>query len=102
MSILCKRQLAVAGIVMACALATGCPPPQVVDAPASGLAISSTVLDLSPPGDGKVAVVVQFFQAGKFVQLADSNTVTCNGVMLSWNGLGYAERVPVVAAGGHL
>ena len=78
-----------------------CPPPAVVDEPASNLTIKISVLDIeSPPSDGKVAMVVQFFSGGKYVQLAANATVTCNGINLPLGGLGYAERVPLVGPGG--
>lgn len=81
--------------------AHGCGPPVVLDVAASGLEIQPAVLDLeATPSDGKVPVIVQFFQSGTFVQLATTNSVACNGVVLTWNGLGYAERVPIVAPGG--
>jgi hypothetical protein len=76
---------------------------EIVDVAASELAIRPSIIDSDPaPSDGKVPVVVQFTRGNAFVQLAASNTVTCNGVALSWNGLGYAERVPIVPAGGSL
>lgn len=90
------------GVVIVAGMA-GCPPPAVVDVPATQLVIQPTVIDVDPhPSDGKVPVIVTFQQAGKPVQLAGSNTVTCNGVALTWNGLGYAARVPIVTAGGDL
>jgi hypothetical protein len=89
------------GVVVAGA--AGCPPPSVVDLPAAQLVIQPTIIDVDAhPSDGKVPVIVAFQQAGKAVQLASSNTVTCNGVALIWNGLGYAARVPIVASGGDL
>jgi hypothetical protein len=79
----------------------GCPPPPVVDVPAAQLVIQPTILDVEPsPPDGKVPVIVTFQQAGKPVQLGGASSVACNGVALTWNGLGYAARVPIVAAGG--
>ena len=78
-----------------------CPPPAVVDEPASNLTATVTVVDVDEtPSDGKVPIVIQFFKAGKYVQLASGATVTCNGVNLPLGGLGYAERVPIVAPGG--
>jgi hypothetical protein len=73
----------------------------VVDLPASDLDVKIAVLDTSQtPSDGKVPIVVQFVNAGRFVQLASNAAVTCNGVAMSFNGLGYAARVPLVAVGG--
>ena len=81
----------------------GCPPPAVVDVAASALVIQPSIIDVDPsPSDGKVPVIVAFLQGGKSVQLASSNTVTCNGVTLAWSGIGYGGRVPIVAAGGDL
>jgi hypothetical protein len=50
--------------------------------------------------DNKVPVFMQFFFGGKYVKLASNAVVTCNGVTLTDNGLGFAERVPIVAPGG--
>lgn len=78
-----------------------CNPPATVDLAASDLDVKITVIDTDKnPSDHKVPIVMQFFTNGKFVQLASNATVTCNGVALSWNGLGYAQRVPIVATGG--
>ena len=80
-----------------------CKPAAVSDAAAPELEIKPAIIDVDPaPADGKVPVVVQFYDGGAFVQLGATSSVTCNGVALSWNGLGYAERVPIVAAGGNL
>jgi len=78
-----------------------CPPPSVVDEPASNLSATLTVVDITEsPSDGKVPIIMQFFKNGKYVQLASNITVSCNGVNLPLGGLGYAERVPLVATGG--
>jgi len=78
-----------------------CNPPPTVDLAAVDLDVTITVIDTERnPSDHKVPIVVQFFSHGKFVQLATSASVRCNGVVLAWNGLGYAERVPQVAPGG--
>ncbi len=78
-----------------------CPPPAVVDEPASNLSATVTIVDTEEtPSDGKVPIIIQFFKNGTYVQLAGSAAVTCNGVNLPLGGLGYAERVPIVAAGG--
>jgi hypothetical protein len=83
------------------ALVAGCPPPAVVDVPASGLRIELTVIDVTPsPSDGKVPVLAVFQQGGAAVQIASSASISCQGVNLPWNGLAYAERVPIVPAGG--
>lgn len=85
-----------AGIGSSCT----CTPPETVDEPAAALEMRATFIDVDEtPSDGKQPVVVQFFRAGKFVQLARSASITCNNVPLPWNGLGYAERVPLVAPG---
>jgi hypothetical protein len=82
-------------------LLTACTPPPVVDLPASDLDVKLAVIDTdASPSDSRVPIVVQFFSAGRFVELAGNATVTCNGVTMSWNGLGYAARVPIVAVGG--
>lgn len=76
-------------------------PPPVVDLPAADLDVKITVVDTDAnPADGKAPIVVQFFNGGTFVQLSNNVAVSCNGVALTWNGLGYAERVPLVAPGG--
>lgn len=73
----------------------------VVDVPAAALSIQPAVVDTDPaPDDGMVPVVVQFYRSNDFVQLGASTAVTCNGAALPWSGLGYAGRVPIVAAGG--
>ncbi len=78
----------------------GCNPPPTVDLPAANLSVKITVIDTDAnPSDNKVPIVVQFFQTGTFVRLSSAD-VACNGVALAWNGLGYAERVPMVAVGG--
>jgi hypothetical protein len=95
----------VAGTAAMAGLA-GCYSPaggQPVDVAASELSIQPAIIDSDPsPSDGKLPVIVQFYRGGGFVQLAGTSTVTCNGIALTWNGLGYAERVPVVAPGGTL
>jgi hypothetical protein len=75
--------------------------PEVVDEPASNLEAKASFIDTDEtPSDGKQPVVVQFFKGGKFVQLSGNAAIACNGVPLTWNGLGYAERVPLVPPGG--
>lgn len=89
-------------LVVALGLAA-CKPAAVSDAAAAELQIKPVIIDVEPaPADGKVAVVVQFFDGGAFVQLGATSTVTCDGVALTWNGLGYADRVPIVQAGGSM
>jgi hypothetical protein len=83
---------------------SACEKPAVVDLPASALTTTITVIDTDDsPSDGKVPIVVQFFSAGKQVELAGNATVSCNGVAMGWTGglLGYGERVPMVPAGGN-
>ncbi len=82
---------------------SGCQQPTVVDAPASALDVKISVLDIAEaPSDGKVIVVMQFFQGSSTVELASTITVKCNGVVLPWNGLmfGHAERIPIQPFGG--
>jgi hypothetical protein len=82
---------------------TGCQQPSTVDAAASALDVKISVLDIAEvPSDGKVIVVMQFFQGSSTVELASSITVKCNGVTLPWNGLmfGHAERIPIQPVGG--
>jgi hypothetical protein len=82
-------------------LVAACPPSPVADAPASSLAVRVLVVDTQQnPPDGKAPIVVQFLYNGQVVELASSTNVTCNGIAMSWNGLGYAERVPLVTPGG--
>ena len=86
-----------AGIGASCT----CTPPETVDEPATALVVKVSFIDVDEtPSDGKQPVVVQFFRQGKFVQLAGNASITCNNVPLRWNGLGYAERVPLVPPGG--
>jgi hypothetical protein len=77
-----------------------CNPPPVVDLPGSSLVAKATVIDTEAnPSDGKVPIGMQFFSNGTFVELAANATISCNGTVLPWNGLGYLARVPVVAPG---
>jgi archaellum component FlaF (FlaF/FlaG flagellin family) len=85
-------------LLMSC---KGCNPPATVDTPASNLDLKVTIIDTDPnPSDGKVPVVAQFLLNGAVVQFGSSAQVTCNGVTLAFNGVGNAERVPMVAPGG--
>jgi hypothetical protein len=82
---------------------SGCQQPSVVDAPASALDVKISVLDIAEvPSDGKVIVVMQFFQGSSTVEMASNISVRCNGVTLHWNGLmfGHAERIPIQPVGG--
>lgn len=73
-----------------------------VDAPAGQLSIEPSIVDSdAAPADGKVPVVVQFFQANQPVKLA-SGTVSVNDVTLPWSTGGYTARVPIVSSGGSL
>jgi hypothetical protein len=77
-----------------------CDPPATVDLAASALDVKITVIDVTEnPSDGKVPVIMQFFSNGKYVKLAAGVSVTCNGVALTDNGLGSAERVPLLSPG---
>lgn len=96
---------ALMAVVLGVSLAgcSGCQQPSVVDAPASALDVKISVLDIAEvPSDGKVIVVMQFFQGSSTVQMASSITLRCNGVALPWNGLvfGHAERIPIQPVGG--
>jgi len=82
---------------------SGCQAPTTVDAPASTVEVKISVLDIAEvPSDGKVIVVMQFFQNGNIVQMSSNIALSCNGTPLSWNGLlgGHAERVPIQPVGG--
>jgi hypothetical protein len=82
---------------------SGCQQPAVLDAAASALNVTVSVLDIAEvPSDGKVIVVMQFFQGGGALEMASTITLKCNGVTLPWNGLmfGHAERVPIQPVGG--
>jgi hypothetical protein len=82
---------------------SGCQAPPVVDVPASSVDVKISVLDIEEvPSDGKVIVVMQFFQGGSVVQMSAGIAVSCNGVPLTWNGLlgGHAERIPIQPVGG--
>lgn len=78
-----------------------CKPPATVDKPASELDLKVFVIDTdATPSDGKVPVVMQFYVGGKYVELSGSASLSCNGVALTDRGLGYGERVTMVAPGG--
>jgi hypothetical protein len=82
---------------------SGCQSPPIIDAPASNVDVKISVLDVAEvPSDGKVIVVMQFFQNGKVVQMGSNVALSCNGVALTWNGLvvGHAERIPLQPVGG--
>lgn len=88
-------------LIAAVVFFVACQPPATVDKPASELGVKVTVIDTeASTSDGKVPVVMQFFDSGKYVKLASNATVTCNGVTLVDNGLGPAERVPMQPVGG--
>jgi hypothetical protein len=81
--------------------AAACNPPPIVDEPASALDVTASFIDVEEqPADGKLPVVVQFFKDGVFVELDAKSTVECNSTPLTFDGLGYAARVPIVASGG--
>lgn len=89
------------GFLAAVVVLTACQPPATVDKPASELGVKVNVIDTeTSPSDGKVAVVMQFFDSGNFVKLGSNANVTCNGVALVDNGLGPAGRVPMQPVGG--
>lgn len=78
-----------------------CNPPPTVDKAASELELKVFVLDTDEtPSDGKVPVIMQFYVGGKYVKLSSTATLSCNGVILTDKGLGYGERVTMVASGG--
>ncbi len=83
------------------ALLAACPPStQEVDQPAASLDVILSVIDTTAnPFDGKVAVVAQFSFNGDSVDLGGNATVACNGVPLTFSGIGYEGRVPLLAAG---
>lgn len=82
-------------------LALGCTPAPVVNVSPSALDARVNVVDAEPnPSDNKVVITVQFYSSGQFVQPAGA-VITANGTVLSFSGgIGYVERVPMVAAGG--
>lgn len=82
-------------------LLSACNPPDTVDKPAAELDVKIHVLDTDEnPSDGKVPVVMQFFFGGKYVKLTGNAAISCNGVPLQDQGLGYMGRVPLESAGG--
>ncbi len=97
-----RGQLAMCVVVAAGAGSScRCTPPAAVDEPAGSLEVKAAFIDVEErPSDGKQPVIVQVFRGGTFVQLAGTATVECNGLPLTWNGIGYAERVPLVPPGG--
>jgi hypothetical protein len=68
--------------------------------PPENLEIQARFIDVDAPSDGKIAVAVQFFQKGKFVDLTSGATIRCNGTELVHTQLGYSGRVPAVPAAG--
>jgi hypothetical protein len=99
-----RKQIAMVAVLSA---AAGCldavdGAPKVADAVASELSFQPQIVDTPDADDGKLAVTVQIFRGNDFVQLGAGAGITCNGVALPWGALGYAARVPVVAAGGDL
>jgi hypothetical protein len=92
-----------AGLVFVAILTScrGCNPPATVDTPASNLDLKVTVIDTTAtPSDGKAPVVAQFLLNGAVVQFGANAQVTCNGVALTFNGVGNTGRVPMVTPGG--
>ncbi|NIV12467.1 MAG: hypothetical protein GWN62_14680 [Aliifodinibius sp.] len=82
-------------------LLVACNGPETVDKPASELDVKIHVIDTDEnPSDGKIPVVMQYFFDGKYVKLLNNVAVTCNGVTLTDEGLGYAARVPQEPTGG--
>jgi hypothetical protein len=100
MPYLCKSS-AFFSLMLLLVLISGCNPPVTPsDTSPANLDVSISVLDVDPnPSDHKVPVVVQFLFQGSLVQFNAGETVTCNGVSLTFNGLGYAERVPIQSPG---
>ncbi len=81
-------------------LFSACNPPDTVDKPAAELDVKIHVLDTEEnPSDGKLPVVMQFFFGGKYVKLTGNATISCNGMPLQDQGLGYMGRVPLEPAG---
>ncbi len=79
----------------------GCPPPKVVDQPATDLDVTFNVLDTdSNPSDGMVPIIVDVRVDGALVAIAATSTFTCDSVPLADTALGYAARVPLVEPGG--
>lgn len=77
------------------ALAAGCAGTSLE--PAGNLEARVTVVDAEDAADGKVAVAVQFLEAGQLVQVTAA--VSCDEVPLRWNGLAYGARVARASAG---
>ena len=67
--------------------------------PPENLEIQARFIDVDMPSDGKIAVAVQFFQKGKFVDLTSGATIRCNGTELVHTQLGYSGRVTAAVAG---
>ncbi len=76
-------------------------PVSPTDTSPGALDVRISVLDVYP-NQNDLAVVMQFLSGGKVVKFATGETVTCDNVALSFNGLtsGYAGRVPQLAPGG--
>ncbi|HEX8109241.1 MAG TPA: hypothetical protein VF516_16015 [Kofleriaceae bacterium] len=67
--------------------------------PASQLAIEPTLVDSdAAPPDGKIPVIVQFFQGNEYVMLS-SATLTIDGVAVPYGSMGYTTRIPIVPSG---
>ena len=73
-----------------------------VNVAASELVIEPTIVDAdAAPPDGMIPVIVQFFQSNEYVKLS-SATLSINGVGVPYGSMGYATRIPIVAAGGSI
>lgn len=76
-------------------------PVSPADTSPGALDVKVSVLDTDAQ-QNTLAVVMQFFSGGSVAQFSGGETVTCNNVTLTFNGLvcGYAGRVPLLAPGG--
>jgi hypothetical protein len=82
-------------------MTTACNPTSPTDTSPGALDVRISVLDIYP-NQNDLAVIMQFLSGGNVVKFVNGETVTCNNVALSYNGLtsGYAGRVTQVAPGG--
>ncbi len=88
--------------VMSSCNSSSCNPITPPDTSPGNLDVKIDVLDEPSTSDGKNVVVMQFLSGGRAVQFTGGETVSCNGVTLTYNALffGYAGRVPIQPVGG--
>lgn len=81
---------------------SSCNPVTPANTSPGALDVKIDFVDEPTTSDGKNLVAIQFLSGGSVVQFGNGETVSCNGVMLTYNGLvfAYAGRVPIQPVGG--